>query len=88
MQIKVSSSQLKLNNDVGSQKNDEKAIIKIKDWVDSYHEHICRNLGGKATSKRILWDHENAKVVNKYGEWSRSEMLVNGGKIMLQSYFY
>lgn len=54
MQIKGPSSQLKLNNDVGSQKNDEKTIIKIKDWGDSYHEHLCGNLGGKATVERIL----------------------------------
>lgn len=88
MQIKVSSSQLKLNNDVGSQKNDEKSIIEIKDWVDSYNEHICRNLSGQTTFKRILWDHEDAKIVNKYGEWSRSEMFINGGKIMLQSHLH
>lgn len=83
MQIKGPSSQLKLNNDVGSQKNDEKTIIKIKDWGDSYHEHLCGNLGGKATVERILWDHEDAKIVNKYGEWSRFEMSAYGGQIVL-----
>lgn len=83
MQIKGSPSQLKLNYDVGSQEDDEQTIVKRKDWLNSHHEHICINLAGETTFKRILWDHEDAKIINQYGQWSRSEMPVNGGKIML-----